>query len=118
VTRRQPERAEQAAIVKLLRSLGATVYVLGTTRRKGDHPGTMQTPGIPDLYVFLPYRLGLGRTALWLEVKATNGKPSSAQSDFRRHCKEALHEHVMGTCDDVQNWLVDYGWLPVSQRRP
>lgn len=72
-TTRVPEKAVQAQIVHLLRSIGANVYVLGTTRRKGDHQGTMQTPGIPDLYVFLP-RLPSGLdnhiSTLWVEVKA------------------------------------------------
>jgi hypothetical protein len=47
VTRRQPEKAEQAGIVKLVRALGGRVYVLGTRRKRGDFQGTMQTPGLP-----------------------------------------------------------------------
>jgi hypothetical protein len=32
---------------------------MGTTRRRGDYPGTMQTPGIPDLMAFLPVKRSL-----------------------------------------------------------
>ena len=33
---KHPERVEQAHGVKLLRSIGASVYPMGTTRRRGD----------------------------------------------------------------------------------
>ena len=47
------EKEIQADIVKLLETVGAAVYKIGTTRKKGDHQGTMQTPGIPDLCAFV-----------------------------------------------------------------
>ena len=47
------EKDIQADIVKLLKTVGAAVYRIGTTRKKGDHQGTMQTPGIPDLCAFV-----------------------------------------------------------------
>ena len=50
----QLEKEIQADIVKLLNTVGAAVYKIGTTRKKGDHQGTMQTPGIPDLVAFVP----------------------------------------------------------------
>ena len=43
------EKEIQSDIVKLLETVGAAVYRIGTTRKKTDHQGTMQTPGIPDL---------------------------------------------------------------------
>ncbi len=46
------EKAEQSDAVNVLSALGK-VYTLGTRRKKGDHQGTMQTPGISDLVVFL-----------------------------------------------------------------
>ena len=49
----QLEKHVQADIVKLLESVGAAVYKIGTTRKKGDHQGTMQTAGIPDLLAFV-----------------------------------------------------------------
>jgi hypothetical protein len=56
---RVSERAEQSHIVQLLRTVGGQVYVLGTTRRRGDYAGTMQTPGLPDLLAFLPVKRSL-----------------------------------------------------------
>lgn len=120
MTRQQPEKAEQAAIVQLLESLGAKVYVLGTRRPKGDYQGTRQTPGIPDLYAFMPPRGHCRLWApVWIEVKAIGGKLNKAQEAFRNQCdfRVAAHHYVTGTCDDVQNWLVDNGWLKASQRR-
>ena len=52
----QLEKQIQADIVKLLETVGAAVYKIGTTRKKGDHQGTMQTPGIPDLSRSCPCR--------------------------------------------------------------
>lgn len=121
--RRQPERAEQAAIVQLLESLGAKVYVLGTTRRKGDYQGSMQTPGIGDLYVFLPLHAAARLVhqrhsmALWVEVKAKRGRPSEDQLLFQDWCLASGVHHVLGGLDAVQNWLVDHGWLRESERR-
>lgn len=123
--RQQPERAEQAAIVKLLRTLGAAVYVIGTVRRRNDsHHGTMQTPGIPDLYAFLPsppvvncHGAPFPPVAVWIEVKAATGRLSPEQRAFRDHCDQRDAAHIVGGIDHVQNWLVDHGWLRESERR-
>ena len=114
--RRQPEKQEQAAIVKLLRSLGASVYILGTRRPKGDYQGTMQTPGIPDLYAVLPVRAGLpGHRqlgyALWVEVTAPKGRPTEAQRQFKVESELACIDHLVGGVDTVVNWLTAGGWL-------
>lgn len=114
------EKQEQAAIVQLLEKLGAKVYVIGTKRRKGDYQGTMQTPGIPDLYVVLNF-FGKPKPfkAIWIEVKARGGKLSDAQRQFKAETDalEPAMYHIVGGVDDVQNWLVDHGWLKQSQRR-
>jgi len=85
VTRRRPTRArrpvqhekgEQAGGIKLLRTLGATVYTFGTRRSRGkacprcgtfvpEHQGTRQTPGIPDVFAFLPARNGKRVLLCW-----------------------------------------------------
>jgi len=85
--RRQPEKAIQAHIVRLLRHVGCAVYILGTHRRRGDYQGTMQSPGLPDLLAFLPRHLGV----LFVEVKAPGGRLRPEQADFK-----ALAEGVMG----------------------
>lgn len=109
--RRQPERAAQAAIVRLLAAVGCAVYVLGTTRRRGDYHGTMQTPGLPDLFVFLPRGLG----TLWIEVKAPGGRLRPEQRLFRQRCVEAGQPHVVGGYQAVVDELRRCGLLRDDQ---
>lgn len=111
--RRQPERTAQAEIVKLLRMLGASVYVLGTTRRKGDHPGTMMSAGLPDLWVMLPRRdnTRVSGVGMWIEVKAKGGKLSAAQKQFQEICEYTTTVHVVGGLDDVVRVLKNFGWV-------
>ena len=70
MTRRHPERVIQSHIVGLLRQVGCQVYVLGTTRPKGDYHGTCQTAGLPDVLALLPRGLGV----LFVEVKARDSQ--------------------------------------------
>lgn len=113
---RIPEKVVQQHIVTLLRSIGGTVYVLGTTRRRGDFHGTMQTPGIGDLYAFLPKppRFSGQPTALWIEVKAKGGRLRPEQVEFRAHCARAAVAHVTGDLDAVIQFLCDGGWLSAA----
>jgi len=112
------EKAEQAHVVQLLRGLGGIVYVVGTHRKKGDYQGTMQTPGIPDVMAFMPPRvvLGVARPVfLFIECKAKGGRLSLDQDNFRRHCADALVEHVVGGLDDVIAWLVARQYVKAEQ---
>jgi hypothetical protein len=136
------ERTEQAHIVQLLRTLRASVYVLGTVRRHGDHPGTMQTPGLPDVLAFLPVR-GESASArqpvhgsewpldaagpdrclqLCIEVKAARGRLSLPQRIFREYCERSGQAHIVGGLDAVIVWLIARGYLVPAQvphyRRP
>jgi len=109
------EKQEQARIVELFRALRGTVYVSGTVRRAGDYPGTMQTPGIPDLAVFLPApRAALvgGDTHVFafVEVKRAGGRLGPAQRVFRDYCEASGIEYVSGTLDDVLAWLKVRGY--------
>ena len=97
--RNQPERQEQVNICNLTRSLGGRVWVLGTTRRKGDYQGTNQTPGLPDLWLVLPSRNGHPAMGIWWEVKAPNGKRTEEQMQFAEACQGAG---------------VHYGWGPLD----
>jgi hypothetical protein len=114
---RVPEKAEQAHIVQLLRSVGGQVYVMGTTRRRGDYAGTMQTEGIPDLMAFLPARNAseaLGRAArvfLFVEVKARGGRLRPEQIEFQTCCVLADVAHITGGLDAVIAWLAERGYI-------
>jgi len=110
---RVPEKAEQAHGVQLLRAIGARVYVLGTVRRRGDHPGTMQTPGIPDVFAFLPKREGR-RRPLWWEVKAVEGRLRLEQIEFQALCGESDLDHVVGPFDALIAWLVGLGYVKTA----
>ena len=111
MTRRQPERAEQRAIVQLLCALGCPVWTLGTHRRHGDYHGTMQSPGLPDLLAFLPRGMGL----LVVEVKSPKGRLRPEQEVFRNACLACespwqVH-HVVGGLDAVIGYLIQLGLL-------
>lgn len=109
--RRQPEKAEQAAIVKLLRGIGCAVYVLGTRRRAGDYQGTMQSVGVPDLYTILPRHTG----TLWVEVKAAGGRATPEQRAFQAACQACGQAHVLGGQNAVIAWLLEHGYIHEGQ---
>lgn len=125
-----PERVEQAHIVQLVRSVGGQAWVLGTTRRKGDYAGTMQTPGIPDLVTFIPLptftpkgeRCGVHSVLLFIEVKAVGGRLRPEQIVFRDTCHAAGVQHVVGGLDAVLAWMVERGVVKAENvphhRRP
>jgi len=108
------EKVEQARILELLRAIGAAVYVSGTVRRSGDYPGSMQTPGIPDLCVFLPGPPGSpppAYTLLFIECKRAGGRLRPAQTIFRDYCEAAGVAHLTGGLDAVLAWLTRGGWV-------
>ena len=106
------EKEIQADIVKLLETVGAAVYRIGTKRKKGDHQGTMQTPGIPDLCAFVTFPRSQHVSEhmthcvqLWIEVKRPGEAMSEAQWEFLRNARDAGCEHLVGGVDDVLDWL-------------
>jgi hypothetical protein len=119
--RQYPERVEQRNITHLAQSLGGKVYTLGTTRRRTDHPGTMQTPGLPDLWIWLPpvpYRpgrelpIGAARPiALWWEVKAARGRATPEQRAFADLCLRSQTPYGLGGLHDFITWLERAGRL-------
>lgn len=112
-TRRQPEKQIQADIVKLLRSIGAAIYVLGhpSPNDGRTHRGTGQTSGVPDIYAFLdgtPTRKGVG---VWIEVKAPRGRLSWPQQCFSAECRVRDIPYITGGLDAVIAYLQAGGWL-------
>ena len=90
------------------------------TRRPCNLPGiahrTFQTPGIADLWVFLPPpRLAVGGPAaprfLWHEVKADDGAPSTAQRLFEARCHARDIPHLLGGVDALRVFLIRHGFL-------
>ena len=113
---RVSEKAIQAQGVRLLRTIGAAVYVLGTVRRKGDHPGTMQTPGLPDVLFFVPHWADVGRLLIvFWEAKAQGGRLSLEQATFRDNCSDAQIAHVTGDLDALIAWLAARGYVREGQ---
>lgn len=102
---RVPERVVQQQIVHLLRSLGAQVWVLGTTRRRGDYHGTMMSPGLPDLIASVRGHM------LMVECKAAGGRLRPEQRVFQQACQDCGVAHVVGGVDEVVAWLVAQGIL-------
>lgn len=124
------EKEEQAAGVQLLTAIGSVVFVLGTRRSRGkpcpncdtfvpEDQGTRQTPGIGDVFAFLPERhgaLGPEREALWWEAKRSEGgRMSDDQRKFQGLCGQARQHHVVGDRDDLIGWLILQGYLKSSQ---
>ena len=107
----QREKAVQQACVDLLTSVAGSVYVLGTRRPTGDYQGTRQTPGLPDVWFYLPRRGDRPAVAGWLECKAPKGRLSEAQRQFREECHESSTDHVTGGVDDLIEYLVSVGRL-------
>jgi len=118
--KRHPERAEQARIVGFLTSIGAKVWEIGTTRKKGDYQGTMQSPGLPDVIAFLKHPRPAGATyafpshpleQLVVEVKVEGNTMRPEQRIFRQMCLDAGVAHVVGDLNDVIRWLVEHGYV-------
>jgi hypothetical protein len=111
----QREASEQEQGITLLRSLGGAVYRLGVRRRKGDHPSTMMSAGLPDVLAFLPHRGSGVRTFVAWECKAPGGRVRPEQREFAGLCFEAGVAHVTGDLTALMRWLVDAKFLRADQ---
>jgi len=117
-----PEDVEQQHIRLLLGSIGAPFYEIGRPRARKCHAcgapskdmGMRQTPGLPDIYAFLPLPRWVPdghASALWIEMKAEDGRMSEEQETFRRLCFGRGVPHVNGTANAVAAYLVAGGWV-------
>ena len=109
VTREREIRAEG---VKLLRALGCRVEVFSENR------ATRNTPGVPDVYAFLPN----GRGTVWWEAKVPGGRISYDQYDFEAACLMCGQPYVRGGLAELRHFLagleiVDYSLRAVRSRR-
>ena len=106
------EKTVQAHVVRALRMVGGTVYVLGTVHRgEPGHMSTRMTPGLPDLLVFLPACGSTPCHQLWVEVKAPQGRLSEAQKGFRDVCVLSGVAHLVGGLDEVLAYLLERDYL-------
>lgn len=103
--KRASEAQVQQRILEDLAFLGAKTYNLSQGRRTG----TRQTPGLADVFAFVP--LPNGRVAaLWVEVKRPErGKVRPEQHLFQALCKLAGVEHVLGGLSEVATWCARNG---------
>jgi hypothetical protein len=84
---------------KQMRALGFEVV-------RFSRPGkTKQTPGIPDRKY---YHRGRGFT-LWWEAKSATGVQRPDQKIFQEMCEACGEIYVLGTDDDLFNWLIEHG---------
>ncbi len=114
--------------MRFLVGLGGRVYVSGTRRSRGrkcptcqtfvaEHQGTRQTPGIPDLEVFLPLpprRRAAGDTSrvlLKVECKRTGERMTDDQVAYARLTTSAGIHHVAGDLNAVLAWAVQEGYV-------
>jgi hypothetical protein len=111
---RRLEKTEQSQIVHLLRSIGGYAYEIGTRRPRGDYQGTCQTPGLGDVFAFLPIKLNKPNE-LWCECKSATGRLRPEQRLFRERCIERGIPHVVGTLEAVSAWLLAHEFLLSGQ---
>lgn len=126
----QPERREQEAVKRILRALGARFWVAGTVRKKTDHPGSMQTPGLADLpLVFLPrtklpgfdkatdrpFQLVVIEVKSPAAAKTPLGGLRPEQHDLLVYCTAAGVPYIHGDVGALLQWLVAHGYLKATQ---
>lgn len=116
------EKHEQADICILVETLGGRVGVLGTRRARVCHTcgapadqATRQTPGLPDLAIYLPppppRELRDPWVFLWVECKGKGGTLTPEQVEFKYLSERAGVVHLVGGLDAFLAWLRVGGWV-------
>lgn len=90
------EKQVQSAVRRLYELHGCSVYDLSQPR------ATMQTEGVPDLYVVDPQ----ARAAWWHEVKRPGGKQSVGQRAFQAQCATVGVTYLLGGVDVARDHLL------------
>jgi hypothetical protein len=96
-TPKPTEKECQRAVTKFFRAAGCVVYSLSQPRR------TMQTEGLPDLWVFCPRR----RCAWWWEVKRPGGQLRPEQREFRVRCLDTGIRYEYGALEEAKALLTE-----------
>jgi hypothetical protein len=99
----QLEKRVQADVIDTYERFGCTVCSLSQPR------ASMQTPGIPDLYVFPPQN----RPAFWHETKKPGGRQSPEQIVFQARCRAAGVAYVLGGVPEALAILAAFGFVAV-----
>lgn len=107
----------QQQIVRLARMVRGEVWELGTKRSRRDyHMGTRQTPGVPDLLIFLPpVPPAVHWLFVFLEAKAQGGRLRPEQARFRDLATLAQQHHIVGGLDAFIAFLLQHGYLTRDQ---
>jgi hypothetical protein len=87
------EKQWEAWVIEAFRTAGATVWKLSQPR------ATMQSEGVPDLYVVWPRR----RAAFWFEVKRPGERLRPAQQRFRELVLAAGERHYFGALSEARD---------------
>lgn len=122
----QHEKIEQTTGERLLDFIHAAIYRLGTRRPRGrkcskcgefvpEHQGTRQTPGLPDVLIFLKEPDNRRRLLWWEAKRPGGGKESDDQSTFRELCAAAGIDHCLGDSEALTAWLIEHGYVRTSQ---
>lgn len=102
------EKHIQAAIHEWLELCGCRVYTIGTVRKRGDHQGTMQTPGLPDLLVFVPGEAwsDTAPEQIWVECKRPGTYQTPEQKLFEHRATTVWPEsyYVWRSLAECQAW--------------
>ncbi len=98
--KRLPEKVVQQAVKHIFALAGCTAIADFSQPR-----ATMQTPGVPDLYVwFLDCEI-----AFWFEVKARNGTQTVMQRAWQLREEKVGHRYFMGGVKEAIAAVVELG---------
>jgi hypothetical protein len=87
----------QREVIRLFRAMGGDVYELSQKR------AAKQTPGLPDLWCFMPRR----RLGFWWETKRPRGgRLSPAQVHFAEQCAATGTPYGTGALRDAEDFLI------------
>lgn len=114
------EKVEQSNIERTFEQLGGKHYTIGTRRghvrckhcgqQTPEHQGTKQTPGIADVFGFIPVPSRGITLFVAVEVKRQKGgRASDEQREFRDWCRRAGILHVLGSFNEFLQFLVREG---------